>query len=538
MTAYLRDYQRKAVDATMEALEASKSTLIVLPTGCGKTVCFAALCDLFAEREQKKSLVIAHRIELVEQARDKIQRFTDLRVGFVGGGRREDVHVADVMVASKDSLTSKRLESLIDPDEYGLIVIDEAHHASMKNKTYSRVLDYLPNAKRVGVTATPDRSDKKAILGGAFETLSFNYPIFDIDGGPCAIADGWLTPVNQEHIIVDAIDFSKLKLAGGDWTDESIDAVMAAEDVCHKVVVPLLDRCREMGDASAIVFCSTVKHAEMMSAILNRHREGVSEVIVGTTDAERRAEIMNRYRSGETHVLCGCDVFTEGFDCDRVRVVAIARPTRSRSRFAQMVGRALRPLFGCVDGLASADERRASIAASGKPGALVLGFCGKLTDLKLTITMEDLVLGAGDEKCSTRQAVVDRARDLSGRLDSFEAVIAAREQVEAEREYLNDQLQRTLKFFKPKVDYSIENIDPFADYSHSVDRAGDMSSHGGVSPKQAKLLIAFGVPPSKVAAYSKRQAGYVIDSYKTRDVTPDWRRVNRLGKDWQWLVGA
>ena len=201
MSWELRGYQQDAKDHVFSALgNGSQSTLLVMPTGTGKTQTFLSIAS---DWPQGDILVLAPRQELVWQPFERWRELT---------GEHGEVEMADfrrstfstgrsrVTFASKDSLCRlKRLKRAFpDPKKVGLVIIDEAHHAVKQNRSYQAILDYLdhPDLRVLGVTATPDRADELA-LGQTFDSVAYDYPLLDPDGGPSAIGDGWLVPIRQ-----------------------------------------------------------------------------------------------------------------------------------------------------------------------------------------------------------------------------------------------------------------------------------------------------------------------------------------------------
>ena len=255
---YLRDFQIKCSVDAISALNNFNSALMVMPTGTGKTQTFLEIADQWP---QGKVLVLAHREELVWQPWERWHQKTGEHGEIEMGEFRRSSHARSKMTfASKDSLyREKRLtRAFPDPMEVGLIIIDEAHHAVRNNKTYQRILDYFsvnPDLRVLGATATPDRTDEQA-LGQTFETVAFDYPLMDPTGGPSAIGDGWLVPIQQEIITVDDIQFNDIKVTGGDFQGKALQSEMTREVVLHKVAAPTMDLA---GDDQCMVFASGIQ---------------------------------------------------------------------------------------------------------------------------------------------------------------------------------------------------------------------------------------------------------------------------------------
>jgi superfamily II DNA or RNA helicase len=329
----LRPYQVAAIAAVQrEFARGIRRTLVVLPTGCGKTVVFADL----ARHEvacQRRVLVLAHRGELLEQAQAKLTA-VGTWAELEQAGRRAGA--ADVVVASVQTLRGRRLTALA-PDTFGLIVVDEAHHAT--SPSYRAVLDHFTGALVLGVTATADRADGAA-LGTVFETCAYSYEM------RAAIRDGWLAPILARRVMLDGVDLSNVRTMGGDLNQADLAAVMADAEAVHGVVGPLRDLA---GARKTIVFGVDVKHARAIADALNQHEPGCALALDGTAGEDDRRRALAGFRVGRFRFLVNCALFTEGFDEPSVTCVAIARPTKSRALYTQMAGRGTRLAPGKTD---------------------------------------------------------------------------------------------------------------------------------------------------------------------------------------------
>jgi superfamily II DNA or RNA helicase len=370
----LRDYQQEAVDSTARALAKHRSALIVSPTGTGKTVMFGALASRAAAKGLKV-LVLAERRQLVKQTRQRLREQWGLLTDVEMGNQRAAFGgLPDVIIASVQTL-SRRLEG-IKPKSIHLIIIDEAHHAVAKQ--YRKVIDHFSGAYVIGVTATPDRLDGKA-LGQVFETCAFQYDIRD------AIEAGYLTPVKQDRIYVEGIDLSRVRCKGrggkGDFDDSALAAEYMSPEALAGVAKPLV-ACA--GERPTLVFACTVAHAEALADAIGVAAQDLraAEWLSGDSGQLERDEALSRFATGQTQYLVNCALFTEGFDAPPTACVAMARPTKSRSLYAQMIGRGFR-LY------------------PGKTDLLVLDFVGNSHDHKL-ITTADVLDGNADAEVSQR----------------------------------------------------------------------------------------------------------------------------------------
>lgn len=318
----MRPYQNNAlvgIDQTLYG-QRKRSALVIMPTGTGKTVVFA---ELARRRAQDRVLAIAHRETLITQARRKLQ---DVVGEYIGEERAENEWSGErCVVGSVQSLHPKRLAKF-PRDAFSLIIVDEAHHAS--SASYVNVFNHFEQAKLVGFTATPDRADNKNI-GAVFEKIAFVYPLTD------AIRDGYLVPIVGVKC-QERIDLEGLSLAKGDFSEKEL------EEIIEKSIGPIAKGIVEKnGGRKTIAFTPRIRSATLLAQAINEL--GVTaEAISSEQDQPTRDRILNDFRNGSIQVLCNCGIFTEGFDEPSIECVALARPTLSRSLFAQMVGRGTR----------------------------------------------------------------------------------------------------------------------------------------------------------------------------------------------------
>ena len=368
-----------------------------------------------------------------------------------------------------------------DPRLFGVVVVDEGHHGV--SASYRKVLNWYTqhDAVRVlGVTATPDRADEEA-LGQVYESVAFDYEIAD------AIHDGWLVPVRQQVVHVEGLDFSQCRTTGGDLNGGDLARVMEYEENLQRVVAPSVEI---IGDRRTLVFAASVAHAERMCEMFNRHRAGMAAWVCGKTDKDERKRILGDFKSGAVQVVVNCAVLTEGFDNPAVEIVVMARPTKSRSLYAQMAGRALRPAECIARDLGdheSPDARRALIEASEKPSALLVDFAGNAGRHKL-MTSVDILGGKVSDR--VRELAVKRM-DGGKPMDVDEAIAAAK--IEEEEERKREEARRAK--LKARAKYHVSSVDPFDTFAiaPAPERGWDRGKQ--LTEKQANLLRKQGIEP-------------------------------------------
>ena len=325
----LRPYQEQAVQAVEEAFREVSSCLIVLATGCGKTIIFSHL----AAREVKRGgrvLILAHRGELLQQAIDKLRTATGIVAGLEKADETSDVNYDEppytVVVGSVQSMKSPKRLARFSPDEFSLIVIDECHHAL--TDTYRAVIAHFPDAHLLGVTATPDRGDLRS-LGEVFEKIAFEYSIVQ------AIQDGYLCPIRAQTVPLQ-IDLSGVAKQGGDYQLAGLGS--ALEPYLRQICNEIKERCR---DRKTIVFTPLIATSLKMLALLGE--AGVSEVREVNGSSKDRAEVLAWFSSAAPGcVLLNSMLLTEGFDEPTCDCICVLRATKVRALFTQMVGRGTR----------------------------------------------------------------------------------------------------------------------------------------------------------------------------------------------------
>ena len=468
----LRPYQQAARDAIHTEWDAGRArTLLVLPTGTGKTIVFASVAA-DQVRAGDRVLILAHRGELLEQAADKLRRATGLGSAVEKAGSTCLGSWFNVVVGSVQTLQrSARLERF-PRDYFGTIIIDEAHHAITDG--YRRILDYFGDAKVLGVTATPDRGDMRN-LGEVFDSLAFEYKLTD------AIKEGYLCRILAQTVPLQ-LDISSVTLSGGDYA--VADLGTALDPYLEQIAAEMARRCKSR---KTVVFLPLIRTSQKFRDLLNAHGFRAAEV---NGQSEDRREVLADFDAGKYNVLCNSMLLTEGWDCPSVDCVVILRPTKVRSLYSQMVGRGTR-------------------LAPGKTDLLLLDFLW-MTDRHELCRPADLVC---EDRAVARQMTETLAE--SGCPEDIEQAAAqASEDVVAQRE---EALAKQLAEQRRK---KAKLVDPLQ-YEMSI-QAEDLSGYvptfgweaGPPSDKQTAALENLGILPDAVESAGK--AALLLDRLNKR----------------------
>lgn len=391
----LRPYQEEAKTAVFREWETYDKTLLVLPTGCGKTVVFASIAEELV-RQGKRVLILAHRGELLEQAADKIKAFTGLGCSVEKAEQTSLGEWYRITVGSVQSMLQDKRLGRFRKDYFDNIIVDEAHHAITDG--YKKVLSHFESAKVLGVTATPDRGDMKN-LGTVFDSLAYEYTL------PQAIKDGYLVPIKALTVPL-RLDLTDVGTQAGDYKAGDVDN--ALDPYLEQIAEEMK---RTVSDRKTVVFLPLIRTAQKFCEILRKH--GFRAAEINGTSEDRKA-ILQRFADGEIDVLCNAMLLTEGWDCPSVDCVVVLRPTKVRSLYAQMIGRGTRLCEGKKD-LLLLDflwhTRRHELC---RPACLIAG--EEDVAERMTKTMEDTAGVAFDLQDAQNTACTDVVKDRENAL--------------------------------------------------------------------------------------------------------------------------
>ena len=468
----LRPYQQQARDRIHAEWDAGHTrTLLVLPTGTGKTIVFASVAA-DQVRAGDRVLILAHRGELLEQAADKLQRST----GLVSAVEKAESTCLDswfrVVVGSVQTLQRTARLERFPQDYFGTIIIDEAHHAITDG--YRRILDYFSGAKVLGVTATPDRGDMRN-LGEVFDSLAFEYKLTD------AIKEGYLCKIMAQTIPLQ-LDITSVTMSGGDYAVGDLGT--ALDPYLEQIAAEMARRCKSR---KTVVFLPLIKTSQKFRDLLNTYGFRAAEV---NGQSDDRRQVLADFDAGKYNVLCNSMLLTEGWDCPSVDCVVGLRPTKVRSLYSQMVGRGTR-------------------LSPGKTDLLLLDFLW-MTDKHELCRPADLVC---EDRTVARQ-MTEHLAETGCPEDIEEAAAQASEDVVAQRE---EALAKQLEEQRRK---KAKLVDPLQ-YEMSI-QAEDLSGYvpafgweaGPPSEQQTAALEKLGILPDAVESAGK--AALLLDRLNKR----------------------
>lgn len=468
----LRTYQKEAMNAVLNEWESGNDkTLLVLPTGCGKTIVFAKITEECV-RAGKRVLILAHRGELLEQAADKIKKSTGLDCATEKAEQTSIGTWFRIVVGSVQTLMREKRLNQFSEDYFDTIIIDEAHHCI--SDSYQKVLNYFSGANVLGVTATPDRGDMRN-LGTYFDSLAYEYSL------PKAIKEGFLSPIKAQTIPL-KLDLSGVSMQAGDFKSSDIDT--ALDPYLYQIAEEMKKYCMTR---KTVVFLPLVKTSQKFVNILNSKGFNAVEVNGGSSD---RAEVLQDFENNKYNVLCNSMLLTEGWDCPSVDCIVVLRPTKVRALYSQMVGRGTR-------------------LNPGKENLLLLDFLWHTERHELCHPAHLI-----SENEEIAQKITENIAEAGCAVDLEEAEVKAQEDVVAQRE---ESLAKQLKEMRAR---KRKLVDPLQ-FEMSI-QAEDLTNYvpafgwemGPATDKQLKSLEKLGIFPDEIDNAGK--AAKILDKLDKR----------------------
>jgi superfamily II DNA or RNA helicase len=452
----LRPYQNSAKTAIQnEWANGNRKTLLVLPTGTGKTIVFSKLAE-DCVRDGERVLILAHRGELLDQAADKLSKSTGLGCAVEKAEESSLNSWYRVVVGSVQSLMRESRLTQFSPNHFNTIIVDEAHHCL--SDSYQRVLNHFNEAKILGVTATPDRGDMRN-LGQFFDSLAYEYTL------PKAIKEGFLCPIKALTIPL-KLDLTGVGQQAGDF--KTSDLGTALDPYLYQIADEMLKHCL---DRKTVVFLPLIKTSQKFKDILLERGFNAAEV---NGDSQDRSRVLSDFDNGKYNVLCNSMLLTEGWDCPSVDCIVVLRPTKIRSLYSQMVGRGTR-------------------LHPGKDHLLLLDFLWHTEKHELCHPAHLIA-----ESMEVAQKMTENIEEAGYAIDLEEAEIKAQEDVIAAREEALAKKLQEMKHRKRAL------VDPLQ-FEMSI-QAEDLASYvpafgwecGPPSKKQIKTLEKLGIFPDEI----------------------------------------
>lgn len=463
----LRPYQEQAKKAILKSWKEYQRSLLVLPTGTGKTIVFSKVAE---ERVKAgKVLIMAHREELLSQAADKIWKSCRIPCSLEKAESTCLDSSDPITVGSVQTLMSERRLSRFDPGYFQTIIVDEAHHAL--SDSYQRVLNHFNGAKVLGVTATPDRGDKKN-LGQYFENLAYEYSLLD------AINEGYLCKIKAQTIPLQ-IDLNQVKISQGDYQAGDLG------DALEPYLEQIADAMTDYMERKTVVFLPLVATSQKFCRMLNDRGFRACEVNGNSPD---RAQILQDYEDGKYNVICNSMLLTEGWDCPSVDCIVVLRPTKVRSLYCQMVGRGTR-------------------LAPGKDHLLLLDFLWMCDRHELCRPAYLIAKNEKEAKAITDKLAKDpEGMDLMEAEEQVQADAAAQREAALARE-LEAQRKKKSKLLDPLAAEFLLQLD---DYEPTFSWEMELPTM-----KQITALEGFGIDASRITCKGEASA-YLDRCFKRR----------------------
>jgi superfamily II DNA or RNA helicase len=459
-----RDYQSEAIDNAFRLWGQGEVGVIVRqPTGTGKTVAGSLIANRWNNQgHEYRTLVLAHEKQLIWQFADEVQDILHETPGVEMASLYVEANrIPKITIASRATLWVKKKQDedgldydvsrlhKFDPFRYRwLLILDEVHRWQATMPSCKHILEWFgqsQHTRRLGLTATPERGDKRT-LKKVVSGIAADYRLYDVDGGKCAVSDGWCVPYDQRFVTVEGVDFKAIREVAKDFDKAELEQELSTTTALASMVEPTLNL---VGKRRTLIFCVTVAHAKQIASYINAIRQkrieagdypadifGEAQELDGQSPPDVRKDTYKRHQSGEFQFLVVCGLCREGYNDPGIQAVAVFRPTKSRGLAEQMKGRGCRPLRGCVNSTMSREDRLASIASSDKPNCMIVDLVGVTGMADCASTAHILASGKPDEviERANKNATAKAVDDPSATIDMADEVRKAQREVEDERE--------------------------------------------------------------------------------------------------------
>lgn len=463
----LRDYQEKFCNDISRSFDEFDKVLGVMPTGGGKTVCFSYLSKMYA-----RTLIVAHREELISQAAEKIEAITGIAPSIEMGDSRSTG--TPTVVSSVQSMV-RRLDKF-SRNDFDLVVADEAHLSL--SDTWAEILNYF-NSKILGVTATPNRGDHRA-LGEFYETCASEVSMVDL------INQGYLARIKCVQFPV-KIGLDSVRISSGDFVDEDVDSALAP--YLHEIAKYMV----KYKERKTIVFLPLIRTSMQFSDVCRRH--GINAIHVDGQSPDRK-DILRDFGEGKYRMLCNSSLLSHGIDIPSIDTVLVLKPTKSQPNYQQMIGRGLR-------------------THPGKDYLLIVDPLWLSSRHKL-VKPADLVSSDLINASSLTEFIEDRHEREVDLLDQIVDIKAEREKRLAEEIYLHSQKKE--KFLDP-IEYAVALLKGTEISTYEPTYRWEMET---ITPKQAALIQRFGISPSTIKSkgHASKIIGLIMDRRKLGLASP------------------
>lgn len=512
----LRPYQLDAETAVFQEWETVNATAVVHATGLGKT---ELAIRIIKRVMPKRVLFLAHRRELIMQPKERLFQREGIEADVEMGELRADTHWLsrkNVVISSVQTQFHRKFA----PKDFDYLILDEMHHyvgAPAFNEVVQHYRTGNPDLKILGLTATPNRTDGKA-MGQLFDSVAHAYEISP------AIRDGWLVNIKPNFVPVLGLDYSHIEDMAGELNGRQLAEIIDQEQVIQGMIQPTIESawgCPEQtlknypisewkkildgfGDPLyTLVFCTTVRQAEMFTNILNRIHDGLAAMVCGDKklcSEERREQVGKDFKNGPLRFVCNVDVYSEGYDNPFLQQLVMARPLKSLLKYTQCLGRGTRAWPGVIDDLIDADARKSVIAASPKPFLRVIDFVGNTGTHKIVNCID--ALGGDMEPTTLERAVKECKEGRQGMVD--ELLKTAEELQEEDRKRRLEEEAKKHKIVL-KSNYKTIAVDPFdvLQITPAKERSWDVGKP--ISIAQMEMLRRNGINPEHYPTHQQRQ---------------------------------